>query len=104
MSAAESSEPIHNWFELTYANYLVLPRSFLQSMPVEWQQKFVALLEQSAEVARASGISCPEYRVQAVARNGKFMKDPVPHYNRGRTVLDLKLPPGWNHVGIGEID
>jgi hypothetical protein len=32
-------ELIHNWFELTYAQYLTIPRSILQSMPVEWQRR-----------------------------------------------------------------
>jgi len=32
-------EPLHNWFELTYAQYLTIPRSILQSMPVEWQRR-----------------------------------------------------------------
>ena len=35
---------IHTYFSLSYANYLVLPRTLLQSMPDEWQAKFVALL------------------------------------------------------------
>ena len=30
--AAVDDEPIHNWFGLTYANYLTLNRSLLQSM------------------------------------------------------------------------
>lgn len=43
---ADEPEPIHAHFGLTYANYLVMPRTLLQSMPVEWQRPFVALLEQ----------------------------------------------------------
>lgn len=35
---------IHTWFGLSYANYLVLPRTLLQSMPVRWQHHFTALL------------------------------------------------------------
>lgn len=38
--------PIHTWFELSYSNYLVLPRSLMQSMPVEWQQRMVACVEE----------------------------------------------------------
>jgi hypothetical protein len=36
---------IHDHMGLSYANYLVLPRTLLQSMPEEWQGQFVALLE-----------------------------------------------------------
>ena len=41
-----SIEPVHEWFELTYSNYLVLPRTLLQSMPVDWQQRMVASLDE----------------------------------------------------------
>ncbi|EFC79182.1 hypothetical protein FrEUN1fDRAFT_7713, partial [Parafrankia sp. EUN1f] len=35
------SDTIHTWFGLSYSNYLVLPRSLLQSMPDRWQEPFV---------------------------------------------------------------
>lgn len=38
--------PIHDMFGLSYSNYLVLPRSILQSMPVNWQKKFVKLIDE----------------------------------------------------------
>lgn len=40
---------IHTYFGLTYANYLVLHRSLLQSMPEEWQCRFVAMLDELDE-------------------------------------------------------
>ena len=39
-------DAIHRRFGLTYANYLVLHRTFLQSMPDEWQNRFVAVLDE----------------------------------------------------------
>lgn len=42
-------DPIHSHFGLTYAHWLVLPRVGLQSMPYEWQQKMVKLLEEMQE-------------------------------------------------------
>ncbi|MFI2620460.1 hypothetical protein [Streptomyces sp. NPDC018584] len=39
-------EAIHQHFGLSYANYLVLPRTLLQSMPDDWQNRFVALLDE----------------------------------------------------------
>lgn len=39
-------QAIHSFFGLSYSTYLVLHRSLLQSMPGEWQARFVALLEQ----------------------------------------------------------
>jgi hypothetical protein len=42
-------EAIHGHFGLSYANYLVLPRTLLQSMPEAWQARFVALLNEMGE-------------------------------------------------------
>lgn len=46
-------EPIHLWFELSYCNYLVVPRTLLQSMPAEWQAALVDLLDELGEAFRA---------------------------------------------------
>lgn len=40
--------PIHHHFGLSYNNYLVLPRTLLQSMPLDWQERAVALLDELA--------------------------------------------------------
>lgn len=59
-------EAIHEWFGLTYANYLVLNRSLLQSMPDVWQTRFVGCLR---ELDRAFGhLEHPTYSVQCLAR------------------------------------
>lgn len=71
-------DPIHSFFGLTYAHYLVLPRSILQSMPKKWQRDFVKLLEQLDD----TGIETPDYQVNAKDKNGKFIKDPYREYWR----------------------
>ena len=38
--------PIHIWFELSYAQFLTIPRLVMESMPMDWQHKMAALLEQ----------------------------------------------------------
>lgn len=43
---ARTDGPIHGWFGLTYSNYLVLHRSMMQSMPVAWQERAVALFDE----------------------------------------------------------
>lgn len=59
-------EAIHLWFNLTYANYLVAPRSVLQSMPDEWQKRFVLCLN---EMQKAFGhLEWPDYEVKTLAR------------------------------------
>jgi hypothetical protein len=70
---AEESEPIHAWFGLTYANYLVLPRSVLQSMPVEWQRDFVRRLKELDETF--GHLEWPPYNVQALARHPEHLRE-----------------------------
>ncbi|MFJ5644097.1 hypothetical protein [Streptomyces sp. NPDC093223] len=147
------TDAIHRQFGLTYANYLVMPRTLLQSMDDAWQTEFVALLrrfnEAFAHVPQAKG-----YKVEAATehevseldeqqraqlgitedwyrgetppegltdaglleweaehedpegpvyyRDGQEIDggelvmlpavDPVPHYQRGRTYIEPKIP------------
>jgi len=75
---------IHAWFGLTYASYLTLPRSVLQSMPIEWQEQFVALLDELQSKAFDHGIETPRYTVSARDKDGKYITDPFRSYQRGR--------------------
>lgn len=59
----EDTEPVHGWFGLSYANYLTLPRSLMQSMPQPWQAKLVALLEEFHTAYRH--LEWPDYNVEA---------------------------------------
>lgn len=83
---SEDSEPIHAWFELSYSNYLCLPRSVLQSMPGEWQRRFVACLEEMDAMTTAAGLEDlpASYKVIAQDIDGKFARDPYAAYERGR--------------------
>ena len=79
----DSYDYIHKWFGLSYANYLVIPRSILQSMPTDWQQEFVSLLEKIEEKMNENNlIQQPDYQVTARNRNGKYIKDPYSYYWR----------------------
>lgn len=85
----EFGEEVHGWFGLTYANYLVLNRSLLQSMPGEWQHRFVTCLEELRD--SFSHLDHPDgYMVAPRGDNGKFIKDTIPHYNRGRTKVERR--------------
>lgn len=46
------AEAIHGYFSLSYANYLVLHRTLMQSMPDEWQNRMVACLNELEEAFR----------------------------------------------------
>lgn len=80
---------VHGYFGLSYANYLVLPRSILQSMPESWQKKFVCLLEQIPEVITEKFEPEGGYDVRAKDSGGHFTKDPYSNYERGRRRLTL---------------
>jgi len=80
--------PIHEWFELTYAQYLTVPRSVLQSMPVPWQKKLVTLLmEMDACVDWHPKEG--RYWVQLKDDMGRYVFDKFMDYNRGRRRIPL---------------
>lgn len=104
-------EPVHDWFELSYAQYLTIPRSVLQSMPVEWQRRFVKCLEELEETIDwrpKEGV----YRCQLYTQveewqedggevngepTGRFvtiwghpLEDPLMDYQRGRRQIEYR--------------
>jgi len=84
----EKDGPIHCYFGLSYANYLVVPRVVLQSMPSDWQKEFVKLLEQIPDRVGIDWQPKGGYRVHAVGENGRLAKDPYSNYERGRRQLE----------------
>ncbi len=86
---SDENRDVHAYFGLTYANYLVLHRTILQSMPDEWQRRFVEVMDELDDAVWRSGIDVADrYQVTVRDEAGRFRADPVPHYNRGRTHLD----------------
>lgn len=82
-SKTRETELIHDWFELTYAQYLTIPRSILQSMPDGWQKKFVALLNELDDTfdwRPKDG----RYWVRLKDGEGRYCHDPLMDYERGR--------------------
>lgn len=82
---------IHSWFSLTYASYLTIPRSILQSMPAKWQHEFVGLLEEVGELYGGYDMG---YMVQRRNAKGRFVSDPLRDYERGRRKVEPK-PFDW---------
>jgi hypothetical protein len=81
----ESPEDVHWWFGLSYSSYLCCNRSLLQSMPDEWQARFVQCMTELRD--HFPNIEEPQYTVYARSADGRFIKDPIPNYNRGRTFI-----------------
>lgn len=83
---------VHQWFSLSYANYLVVPRTLLQSCSAEIQKALVDALEMVYEEEKKN---MPEHwpknatiRVQLQDEStGKFVKDDLADYQRGRRRL-----------------
>ena len=82
-----SFSPIHEWFELSYASYLVLPRTLLQSMPQEWQERLIVLLGELGAAFPELLCSDVTYDVRT-KRDGKVVPDPLGDYERGRRRIE----------------
>ena len=70
------SGPVNQAFGLTYASFLVVPRTLLMDMPVEWQSRFVELMD---EYNKAVVDVAPEsaYDISVTFKqDGKFCKVP----------------------------
>lgn len=82
---------IHGWFGLSYSHYLVLPRSVLQVMPVEWQERFTACLDELREASKPMGPIADRYTVLLRGEKGRIVKDPLAEY-RHSDLPDLEIP------------
>lgn len=73
LAARGSSSALQCWFELSYASWLTLPRVLMEAMPVEWQDRMAALLNEYREAFPNQ----PDIgtRVQ-VTRDGKLIPTP----------------------------
>jgi hypothetical protein len=67
-------------FGLSYASYLVVPRLVLESMPEDWQRRFVSMTEECHERFEFDRV---RYTVAARDDNGRFVDDPLRDYRRG---------------------
>lgn len=95
------TDDVHNWFELSYAQYLTVPRSVLQSMPSEWQRKFVALLEEMDETIDWRPKE-GRYWVRLKDSKGRYVADPLMDYEHGRRLVEHKglQEKGQDHAKI----
>lgn len=73
---------IHEWFELTYAQFLTIPRLVMESMPDEWQEKMTELLNEMDETfdwRPKEG----RYWVKLRDSSGRFSDAPLNDYRHG---------------------
>jgi hypothetical protein len=81
--------PVWRWFGLTYSSYCVLPRRALCSMPLEWQERFVKLMEEAEELLPDEA-KFHDYWVRAKDGN-RFVEDGMAQY-RHAAPFKLRLP------------
>lgn len=89
-------DALHLWWELSYAQYLTIPRSVMQSMPDEWQAKMAALLNELDETIewRPSEGLCYMVELRGNVDQEGFqeytVRDPLADYQRGRRQIPRK--------------
>lgn len=69
--------PAHQAFGQSRAAYFVVPRRTLQSMPAEWQERFVSLIAEAKASLPADGF--PAYQVTRL-NDGTYASDPHRRY------------------------
>jgi hypothetical protein len=82
MSDEQTDSPIHDWFELSYAQFLTVPRLVMESMPLEWQRKMADLL---TEMDGTFDWRPPEgrYWVKLKGSDGRYTDAPLDDYRHG---------------------
>lgn len=88
--SAYSDGPVWRAFGLSYAAYFVAPRRSLQSMPEEWQEKFVSLINEA--VATLGDDAFPEYSCTRTA-GGRYVEDDLRHYRHTGPLPSAKPNP-----------
>jgi len=88
-------DPLADWFELSYAQFLMVPRLVLQSMPMEWQIKMAALLREMDETFDwRPKEGCYWVRLKDAA--GRFSAAPLADYRHGDIEHLRRFPPASN--------
>ena len=84
--------PLSEWFGLSYAQFLTMPRLVMEHMPAEWQQKMKALLvelDETFDWRPTEGC----YWVKLKDANGKFIHAPLNDYRHGSVEHIRKIKP-----------
>jgi hypothetical protein len=74
--------PINNWFELSYAQFLTVPRLVMESMPAVWQTQMAALLQEMDDTFDWRPTE-GRYWVKLRDRHGRFTDAPLDDYRHG---------------------
>ena len=84
--------PIHGWFELSYAQFLTVPRLVMEAMPHEWQCKMADLLSEMDETfdwRPKEG----RYWVKLKNSQGRYTHAPLNDYRYGQREIERLRRP-----------
>lgn len=84
--------PFHHWFGLTYSSYLVLPRSILEALPLDLQERMIAVIDEARDLLDTDQIG-DNYSVQLRGEKGRFLKDPFANYRHPVQIPFRKVAP-----------
>lgn len=70
----DGHDRLWNWFGMSYASWLTMPRVMMHAMPDDWQNRMAALCEEWDEAWNSHDMPIPS--VSAVGERGKFTKWP----------------------------
>jgi len=87
--------PIHGHFGLTYAQYQVLNRTLMQSMPVEWQERMVACLDEMRDAF--DHVDKPESYIVKPAREATYSDLTEVQMQLLGVTVDLDVDPTPNY-------
>lgn len=73
----QGEQELHEWFGLSYASFLTIPRVLMREMPDEWQGKMAALLREYDETFDTSKSDIGGTTVRATDVNGKLIHMPM---------------------------
>jgi hypothetical protein len=75
-------DPISEWFELSYAQFLTVPRLVMESMPYEWQLQMKVLLEEMDNTFDWRPLE-GRYWVKLKDDKGRYCDAPLQDYRHG---------------------
>lgn len=81
---------LDDWFGLSYASFLVMPRVAMNQMDKEWKLKMAELLFEYDEKINTSAFGVKGCTVRATDSNGKLMKMPDELLNYRRPTQETK--------------
>jgi hypothetical protein len=78
------ADDIQKWFGELEATHVVFHRSIIQSMPENWQKRFLALVTELSCTCTRNGVPVPKLVVVAVDEGGKLVADPLADHQHGK--------------------